>query len=149
MKFAPALVTVAALLSANLVSAAAGPAPLTPAEIDGKWKMIDRVCSDGSPAADAFVVGRDSMTLEVDLQTRNATVHTEIDGKASDESVVIDPKGELTYTDSAGQVHTARLSVFAGYKLVIDDPSSFGEGGSCKPGQTISVLFQRMSPLQR
>ncbi|RYZ71328.1 MAG: hypothetical protein EOP05_12170 [Proteobacteria bacterium] len=54
----------------------------------------------------------------------------------------------LTFKKSNGAKETLHFNIFGGWKMAITS-GGFGEGGTCKAGESLRTLFQRTSPLNR
>jgi hypothetical protein len=143
MKVVNSILSAVFALSAFSASAFA----VGPQDAAGTWNLVDRTCSDGSQATDAFQLGRDEMTLKINEPSQGiaseVVANVRINNQYSVSIGSTDFDGTIKFQNSEGKIENIPYTVFGNYKMVIET-SGFGEGGSCKPGQTLSFLFQRI-----
>ena len=113
---------------------------------EGKWSIVSRTCSNGKPASDAFVLGRDSMIITIN-DPYFAKVETTIDGKTKFFHALIDlERQELHFLDA--------LDMVSKYTIISSDNSpkhpelkvvsgGFGPGGSCPQGELLTAVFNK------
>lgn len=117
----------------------------------GTWTVIARNCSDGSPADDRFVLGRDLMELTITPTKLGAWNEAALYTRIEEETHYIKGTGgesTLTFERANRKKETLTFNIFGGWKMAITS-TGFGEGGTCKQGESLTTLLQRTSEPNR
>ena len=105
--------------------------------VDGNWIVAERICNSGKPANDAFILGRDSISLRIG--GGNVYTETLINGKSKRVFGYIDyDKNQILISPVLNPFEldaNDKLNIFT---------AGFGPGGSCAEGETLKTSFKRV-----
>lgn len=147
--FAGGLLAMTTLTGASVARAwSSTDSVITEQRLQGVWTVVARVCeTSGSPARDAFVLGRDRMEIHV-----NGT-NVEGFGQIEDKMPVISSGGfdieggyvamRLVSGPSSRQIEKMRFDL-TDYPTLIVTSTGFGERGSCASGESLKTYFRKV-----
>lgn len=127
---------IAALLTANTTFA-----KQSLSNLEGKWELSARVCTDGQSANDRFVMGRDKIILNLKGNILKTSVI--IQGEATSESASIAASQYLITTlTEIGKASTFGYTISNKNELVLVS-AGFEKGGTCNEGQALLSIFKK------
>ena len=108
--------------------------------VDGRWGLVDRVCTDGKAAHDSFQLGRDSMVLTI--ADGRLQILTKVENDTETSTGVVDLGGRFFSFKMENGSEAKFIFSISNKKELLLFSAGFEDGGSCDQGQALLNVFE-------